>query len=149
MKNKLITEKELKLELQAYEKVENHLETQIKYYWKKHAEQQEKFASTIKLLDEYETEEDIRDAFGWGYITEEEMRMLLEAFETGSREVKELETVWSISASIMSAYIKDCKLYIQELQYELMTDDEKVKYNEAVAKQRERIEERKAKRGEL
>lgn len=149
MKNKLITEKELKRELQAYEKVNNHLLTQIKYYRKKHQEEQEKFASTIKLLDEYETEENIREAFGWGYITEEEMRMLLEAFETGSREVKELETVWSISASILSAYIKDCKLYIQELQYELMTDEEKTKHNEAVAKQRERIEERKAKRGEL
>ena len=44
MKNKLITEKELKRELQAYEKVKNHLETQIKYYRKKHLEEQEKFA---------------------------------------------------------------------------------------------------------
>lgn len=149
MKNKLITEKELKRELQAYEKVNNHLLTQIKYYRKKHQEEQEKFARTIKLLDEYETEENIREAFGWGYITEEEMRMLMDAYETGSREVKELDTVWSISASILSAYIKDCKLYIQELQYELMTDEEKARHNEAVAKQREHVAERKAKRGGL
>lgn len=147
MNDKLISKGELKRELQAYEKVNNHLLTQIKYYRKKHQEEQEKFASTIKLLDEYETEEGIREVYGWGYITEDEMRMLMEAFETGNREVEELKTVWSISASIMGSYIKECKLNIQELQYELMTDEEKARHNEAVAKHRERSEERKAKRG--
>ena len=39
--------------------------------------------------------------------------------------------------------------YLLSKDNELMTDEEKARYNEAVAKQRERIEERKAKRGGL
>lgn len=134
---------EIKLELKAVKKVITRLESSYKEYTKKH---EERAAALKKLIDEYATAEEAQDAYGWGFITEDQYDLIREAFSEQDKAM-DAPTEFSVSAKIIGSFIKELKDSARFMEYELMTPEQKLKHDENVEAHRRQLEEIKTRRG--
>ncbi len=103
---------------------------------------------TIKDEDmEALTEQDIQDEYGWCLITEEEYYAKLKAlkdYRDGKKSIVEVKTPVSLCIKLLKDDIRDIKVEIRELEFELLSDDEKEKLRAANEEIRERVRKRRA-----
>ena len=103
---------------------------------------------TIKDEDmEALTEQDIQDEYGWCLITEEEYYAKLKAlkdYRDGKKSIVEVKTLVSLCIKLLKDDIRDIKVEIRELEFELLSDDEKEKLRAANEEIRERVRKRRA-----
>lgn len=93
------------------------------------------------------TEQDIQDEYGWCLITEEEYYAKLKAlqdYREGKENTLEVKTPVSLCIKLLKDDIFDIKVEIRDLEYELLSDDEKERIRAANEEIRERVRKRRA-----
>lgn len=116
--------KATKLELDVYNYLHKKLQglaDQIEKASDKKSSQNE--AREMELM-EYKTEDEIRDAYGWAFITEVERDRLLDRLR-GAKEKSALPTKEKMALEELRSIIKEVRSTRTELEYELMTNKEK------------------------
>lgn len=137
--------KATKLELDAYIYLEKKLvalRDQIAKVVSKKNQQQE--AREMELM-EYKTEQEIQDAYGWDFITEEEKDRLIDRLR-GAKEKAELPTKEKIALDELCSILKEVCRTRNDLEYELMSDEEKQRRQEQSEEWQNKIAELRAKK---
>lgn len=81
--------KELKLEIKGRKIVVNKLEIALKALNKKVDKIEKDRQNRKETILEYKDESELQDAYGWGFITEDEYYKLLEAMRKGVQVIDE------------------------------------------------------------
>lgn len=84
-----------------------------------------KRAEKIEKLQKYDSVEEAHDAFGYGEITEEEYREVVEFFESGKKFITETKTKNSIALEILNNFISRLKKDVRALEWDMLSEDEK------------------------
>lgn len=137
--------KATKLELDAYVYLQKKLQglaDQIEKAVTKKSQQEE--AREMELM-EYKTEEDIQDAYGWDIITDEEREKLLVRLR-GAQEKVALPTKEKIALDELRSIMKEVRRTRADLEYELMSDEEKEQRQKQSEEFQNRIAELRAKK---
>lgn len=95
-------------------------------------------------LLEYKSETELQDAYGWGFITEEEYDALLAAWRSGTELIDNEKTAKEIAQEILRGWRKIILSDIDALQFELLPDKKK----EEIRKRNYEIAQRRANREE-
>lgn len=136
----------MKLELNAYAYLEKKLlglRNQIQRTIDKQAKQAVDRAT--KLM-EYKTEEEVLEAYGWGYITETEKRKLIDRL-WGAEATAELPTKESMAMMELNSIIAKVNGMVREFEYELLTDEEKEQRQKRNEEFQNKMSEIRARRG--
>ena len=94
-------------------------------------------------LNEYKTYEEAQDAFGWDLITETEFRDIVKRLETGQETIDNTDTKAGIALTALRRIISRLTSDAHNLEFELLSDDEKTKRMKAHDELVERIHQRK------
>ena len=121
--------------------VQRSLETVVKREKAKRAER-------IAALNEYKTEQDIQDAYGYGYISDDERRQLLEMLETGEKYVEDVQTKTSVALHLLREFVGRLSRQANSYEFELMPPEEQAKRLAATEEIRKRADARRAARKE-
>lgn len=135
-----------KLELDAYaylEKKLRGLKNQIQKIIDKQAKQ---VVDRATELMEYKTEEEVQEAYGWGYITETERRKLIDCLR-GAEETAELPTKESMAMMELNSIIAKVNGMVREFEYALLTDEEKERRQKRNEEFQNKMSELRARKG--
>lgn len=117
--------KELRHEIRARElvikKVEN-AHTRLKKQAENKLNERKK---RVEELSMYESEQDLLDAYGWGFITEEEYDRLREMREKGNDSILNDKSAEEYAAKILGEFIMRLNHEISSLKFELLPEKEK------------------------
>lgn len=139
-------ERAARLELDAYGYLEKKLaglSDQIAKAVSKKSQQQE---AREMALTEYKTEQDIQDAYGWDFITEAERDRLLDRLR-GAEEKAGLPFKEKIALEELKSIISNVRRIKAELEYELLTDEEKEQRQKRNEEFQNKMSEIRARRG--
>lgn len=100
----------------------------------------------VAQIQEYKTEDEIMDAYGYELITDAERQQLLEALETGEQYIEYTTTPASIALSILKDFIKGLEKEVDGFEFELLPIEEQDKRIRAAERFREEQDERRARR---
>lgn len=115
---------DLKLEIRARKEVLRRLDTPIRRLEEKVQREKTDRAVRRQALATYQTEHEIREAYGYEMITEEEMHQLLEELESGRRYVEETPTANSVALHLLQEFSSHHHRVIQSLEFELLPEKE-------------------------
>lgn len=101
-----------------------------------------------KQLGEYESERDLQDAYGWGFITEDEYDKLREAMRAGTAAIDDEVTKEEIAFDIVAKWKALMLSDISSLEFELLPEEEQNRIREQNYELMKRREERRAARNE-
>ena len=112
---------------------------------KERTQREERVAQT----QQYKTETEIMDAYGYELITDEERGRLLDALETGQQYVDQTITTASAALSILKDFLGDLEREVDGLEFELLPAEAQAKRLEAAERFKEEQDARRAKRRQL
>lgn len=96
----------------------------------------------VARMQEYKTEAEIMDAYGYEVITDDERRQLLEALETGQQYVENTTTPARVALSILKDFIRGLEKEVSGFEFELLPAEEQ----DRRLREAERFEEEQAAR---
>lgn len=135
--------KELKLEIKGRKIVVKKLETALKALNKKVNKIEEDRQNRKETLLEYKDETDLQDAYGWGFITEDEYYKLLDSMRTGVQTIDEETSPEEIAKHIIREWIGRMQSDISSFEFDLLPPEKQaeiMKRNEEILqKRKERI----------
>lgn len=134
---------DLKLELAARKMVLKKIESAKRSFSGRIAKVKEDRQNRKDALSEYKNEDEILDAYGWGFITEEEYDRLREEFEKGQESIDNEVSSVELADNILNGWAKIMRSDISELEFELLP---KKKQDEIREKNYEIILERQKRR---
>lgn len=138
--------KEIEADLKARKILLKKFESVLKDLEKKSLSHKEKRKEKLLSLREYKTYEEAHEAYGWGYITEEEFRDIVAFIEKGDSEIENDLSPHEIAANIVRGYIKILRSDIFSLSFDLLPEKEKERERELAyqkAMEREKRKEEK------
>lgn len=104
----------------------------------------------VARMQEYKTEGEIMDAYGYEVITDDERRQLLEALETGQQYVANTTTPTSAALSILKDFLRGLEKEVNGFEFELLPAEEQdrrlreaERFKEEQAARRARREQRR------
>lgn len=112
------------------------------------AKEKEKRAIRMAALSQYETEQDIQDAYGYALITDDERRQLLDALESGEKYVEETRTKTTVALHLLKEFIAQLNRQAGSLEFELLPPEEQAKRRAETEEIQERAAARRAARKE-
>lgn len=107
-----------------------------------------KRADRAAALSQYETEQDIQDAYGYELITDDERQQLLNTLETGEKYVEDTQTKTTVALHLLREFMGQLNHKAGSLEFELLPPEEQAKRQAAAEEIRERAEARRAARKE-
>ena len=134
---------DLKLGIRANKEVLRRLETPIKRLREKVERERTDRAVRRQALREYKTESEIMDAYGWGQITDDERRELLDGLEGDRIYVEETPTVSSEALSVLEDFASRLRREIDSFQFDLLPPKEQ---DRILREREERLEKAKKRR---
>ena len=134
---------DLKLGIRANKEVLRRLETPIKRLREKVERERTDRAVRRQALREYKTESEIMDAYGWGQITDDERRELLDGLEGDRIYVEETPTVNSEALSVLEDFASRLRREIDSFQFDLLPPKEQ---DRILREREERLEKAKKRR---
>lgn len=122
--------KDIKVEIKARKLVIKKLDSAIKAL--------EKPVTRIVLdrvkrkdqLSEYKDENDLQDAYGWGFITEEEYNRLLDAMRDGTAAIDSEVAAEEIAVDMLTGWRRIMSSDIASLEFELLPKEEQARIQE-------------------
>ena len=132
-----------KLGIRANKEVLRRLETPIKRLREKVERERTDRAVRRQALREYKTESEIMDAYGWGQITDDERRELLDGLEGDRIYVEETPTVSSEALSVLEDFASRLRREIDSFQFDLLPPKEQ---DRILREREERLEKAKKRR---
>ena len=136
----ILSKKEIQLELTARKIVKRKLESAIKSLDKPIAKivaEREKRKETLMM---YKNEEELRDAYGWEFITEEEFYSLLDQFRNGTEAIDAEVSAQERAKDILRGWLSITYGDISSFEFDLLPEKKKQKIreeNERILKERE------------
>lgn len=103
----------------------------------------------IALTQQYKTETEIMDAYGYELITDEERGRLLDALETGQQYVDQTVTTTSAALSILKDFVGRLEKEVDGFEFELLPAEEQTRRREAAERFKEEQDARRARRRQL
>ena len=134
---------DLKLGIRANKEVLRRLETPIKRLREKVERERTDRAVRRQALREYKTESEIMDAYGWGQITDDERRELLDGLEGDRIYVEETPTVNSEALSVLEDFASRLRREIDSFQFDLLPPKEQ---DRILREREERLEKARKRR---
>ena len=134
---------DLKLGSRANKEVRRRLETPSKRLREKVERERTDRAVRRQALREYKTESEIMDAYGWGQITDDERRELLDGLEGDRIYVEETPTVNSEALSVLEDFASRLRREIDSFQFDLLPPKEQ---DRILREREERLEKAKKRR---
>lgn len=134
---------DLKLGIRANKEVLRRLETPIKRLREKVERERTDRAVRRQALREYKTESEIMDAYGWGQITDDERRELLDGLEGDRIYVEETPTVSSEALMVLEDFASRLRREIDSFQFDLLPTKEQ---DRILREREERLEKAKKRR---
>ena len=135
--------KELKLEIKGRKIVVNKLEIALKALNKKVDKIEKDRQNRKETLLEYKDELELQDAYGWGFITEDEYYKLLEAMRKGVQVIGEETTPEEVAKNIIQEWIGRMWSDIYSFEYDLLPPEKQAeimkKNEEILQKRKERM----------
>lgn len=123
--------KELRCEIKArklvIKKIENAYNRLSQQAENQRTKREQKVANMFEL---YRNVDDARDAYGWGFISEEEFRQIEEAFEKGEKELLNNKSNEEYAAKILGEFITRLKHDISGFEFELLPEKEQNRIRE-------------------
>lgn len=141
-----ISKKEIRLELKARKIIKKKLEKVIKSLEKPISKLVADRDKRKETLMQYKDEHELQDAYGWGFITEEEYDALLAQLREGTDAIDAETSAQEIAKDILSGWLKITLSDISSLEFDLLPkkkQDEIREENYRILKERE---ERRRKR---
>jgi len=135
-----------KLELDAYVYLEKKLQGLKNQIQKTIDKQAKQVVDRATELMEYKTEEEVQEAYGWGYITETERQKLIDRLR-GAEETAELPTKESMAMAELNSIIAKVNGMVREFEYALLTDEEKEQRQKRNEEFQNKMSEIRARRG--
>jgi len=135
--------KELKLEIKGRKIVVNKLETALKALNKKVDKIEKDRQNRKETLLEYKDESELQDAYGWGFITEDEYDKLIEAMRKGVQTIDEETSPEEIAKHIIQEWLGRMRSDIYSFEYDLLPPEKQAeimkKNEEILQKRKERM----------
>lgn len=113
--------KDLKIELAARKIIRRKLESNINALEPAILKTVEAREARKEQLSEYKNYNDLQDAYGWGFITEEEFDTLAEALENGIEQIDKEISAHEIAKQILSGWLKITNGDIYDLEFQLLS----------------------------
>ena len=132
------------IELRSRKIVKRKLEVALRSLQPKIEKTKEDREKRKERLSEYRNYNDLQDAYGWGFITEEEFDALAIALEQRTEAIDNEISEHEIAASIISGWLKITAGDIASLEFDLMPESKKQKIREENLEILKRREERRA-----
>lgn len=131
------------IELRSRKIVKRKLEVALRSLQPKIEKVKEDREKRKEHLSEYRNYNDLQDAYGWGFITEEEFDALAIALEQGTEAIDNEISEHEIAASIISGWLKITDGDIASLEFDLMPESKKKKIRDESYEILKRREERR------
>ena len=135
--------KELKFEIKGRKIVVGKLETALKALTKKVDKIEKDRQNRKETLLEYKDESELQDAYGWGFITEDDYYKLLEAMRKGVQTIDEETTPEEVAKNIIQEWIERMWSDIYSFEYDLLPPEKQAeimkKNEEILQKRKERM----------
>lgn len=135
--------KDLKIELKSRQLVLKKLETARRALEKSCKRIQDERAVREAELSEYKNEDEIADAYGWGFMSEEEYDDLIARFREGKEAIRNEKSAEEIAAEILSGWIRITEGDIDSLKFDLLPDEKKEEIRQRNYEIAQRREERR------
>lgn len=136
--------KDLKIELQSRRIVLQKLNVALNSLMsRKIAKIVEERQKREEQLSEYKNEDEIADAYGWGFMSEKEYDNLLARFREGKEAIRNEKSAEEIAAEILSGWIRITEGDIQSLRFDLLSDEKKEEIRQRNYEIAQRREERR------
>lgn len=137
----------MKLESAACRLLMKKLDTVKKALEKTVEKETAKRDQRVSELNEYKTEHEIQEAYGYAWITDKERRRLLEELEKGEKYVEETDTQASVALSLLRDFILQLLKQAESYEFELLPPEEKERRIAAQEELRQRVAQLRAARG--
>ena len=115
--------KEQKLEINAIHYLVKRLKPLLNSLESNVAKEDDKRKKRFEELSEYKTYEDAHEAYGWGYITEAELRRI----ETQQWRVDNIDTKARIALTALRRFVSRLNSDARSLEFELLPEEEQIK----------------------
>lgn len=132
---------DLKFEIKARKELLKRLEYPIKLIKDAAQKEYDKRQARIEKNREFATWEEAHEAYGYGYLTEEEFRAISDAFELGQEYVDNTTTPVEAASRMLLEFSGRLRREIASMDFELLPAEEQERI-------RKDTEEKKKKRGQ-
>lgn len=137
---------DLKRAIRARKEVLRRLETPIKRLEEKVQREKTDRAVRREALREYKTEDEVREAYGYEMISEEEMEQRIAELEGDREYIEETSTVNSEALVMLREFAARMKHDIRHFEFELLPEGERLRI---LKEQADRMERANARKGQL
>lgn len=146
-KDRRATELEAKARKELLRRLEHPLKLLKTAGEKERAKREERITSAR----EYKTIVDAQEAYGWGYLSDDEYHAIKEAIENGEEYIENSISPVELAAKLLSDFTRRISSELRGLVFDLLPIEEQIKRMEAAEKRREEMEARKEarERGEV
>lgn len=122
--------KAIKDELKAKKILLRRFQTMLKSLDKQAEKVKAKRLEKVRSLREYKTYEEAHEAYGWGFISENEFHTIADMIEKGDAEIENALSPCEIAADTVRGYIKILRSDIDCLEFELLPPEEQERQRE-------------------
>lgn len=131
---------DLRVELKSRKIIKKKLETAIRDLSRTIDRIRNERLNRIEQLSQYKNEDDLADAYGWGFISESEYDTLLNQMRDGKEKISEEISAEEIAAGMLRGWLKITEDDIVSLEFDLLSNSKKEeirKRNEEITARRE------------
>ena len=118
---------ELRFEIKARKLVLKRLHSPLERALAAAEKQHKARADRMAAASKYRDEDDVQDAYGWGFITEDEMYDIIEAMRDGQEYVDKTRSPEEAAADILKRFVSGLNAEIASFEFDLLPDAEKEK----------------------
>lgn len=133
--------KDLQIELKSRKILKAKLEIAVRSLDKQVGKIISDRQSRKEKLSQYKNENDLQDAYGWGFIDEDEYYKTLDAMRSGTEAIENEKTAQEIAKDMLKGWLKITESDISALEFDLLSDKKKAeirKENERILAEREK-----------
>ncbi|MBQ3871015.1 MAG: hypothetical protein II777_10740 [Clostridia bacterium] len=127
--------KDLQVELKSRKILKAKLEVAIRSLNKQVGKIVSDRQSRKEKLSQYKNENDLQDAYGWGFIDEDEYYATLEAMRSGVEAIESEKAAQEIAQEMLKGWLKITESDISAIEFDLLSDKKK----EEIRRDNERI----------
>lgn len=131
---------DLKMEIKARKELIKRLQFPLKLIKEAAKKEKDKRVARIEKVGIYRDQKDALDAYGWGFITEEEYDAIIETMELGEEYVENTTTPVEVAARMLEKYVSMLHHEKSSFEFDILPPEEKErlrKKNEEIMAKRE------------
>lgn len=133
---------DLKFEIACRKLLLKRLQTPLNTLERARDKEAGKYNDRVTIISEYNTREEAHDAFGYGYITEDEYRHVCALFDTGEQIREGGITAAGAAIDMLLEFMGRLKREIRDFEWEALPEEERKRRSQATEKYKEELHAR-------